>query len=63
MFLGRTVEYTHPLFPVHKTIYLLSRAGTQTQREGMGLLVLEYQVMPFLRDVGHDKWLLIKISI
>ncbi len=56
----------HPFLLMHRRIhaspllctqnYLLSSARTQTQREGMGLL--EYQVMPSLRDVAHDKWLL-----
>jgi hypothetical protein len=54
MFLGRTVEYMHPLYSVYKTT--LSGTGTETQREGMGLL--EYQILPSLRDVAHDKWLL-----
>ncbi len=31
------------------------RPGGTHQREGMG--ILEYQAMPFLRDVAHDVWL------
>ncbi len=31
------------------------KAGGTAQREGMGLL--EYQAMPSLRDIVHDRWL------